>query len=241
MRISQLGKKLQEIYEAGAISSKGRASVLLLGPPGIGKSTGVQEFSEYMAKKLDKEFIDYSDDVADKILDSPDKYFVFNDFRLTEIEPSDLAGIPFRDNGAVKFAPLLWARCMSKVAGVLTLDEITNINRADMISASYKLVFDHKAGYTKFGNDVFIIACGNRPEHASVANMLPVPLIGRLIVLSVEAPKIDEWYSWMDSKYHDEWDKKCYAFLKRFEDEYYLLKLPRENETLEAHPEPRIV
>jgi len=53
---------------------------------------------------------------------------------------------------------------MSKVAGTLVLDEITNINRADMISASYKIVFDHKAGYTKFSDDIFVIACGNRPE-----------------------------------------------------------------------------
>ena len=43
-----------------------------------------------MAKKLNKEFIDYSDDVAEKIMEDPNKYFVFNDFRLTEIEPSDL-------------------------------------------------------------------------------------------------------------------------------------------------------
>ena len=35
MRISQLGKRLVEYYEAGTISGKGKASVLLLGPPGI--------------------------------------------------------------------------------------------------------------------------------------------------------------------------------------------------------------
>jgi len=56
----------------------------------LGKSTGVREFSEIMAKKLNKEFVDYSDDMAEKIMEDPNKYFVFNDFRLTEIEPSDL-------------------------------------------------------------------------------------------------------------------------------------------------------
>ena len=85
-----------------------------------------------------------------------------------ECEPSDLLGIPKEVNGAVSFRPLLWARCLSKCAGLLLLDELTNVSRPDVISASYKLIFDRRAGFVKFHEDVFIIACGNRPEYSAV-------------------------------------------------------------------------
>jgi hypothetical protein len=142
-------------------------------------------------------------------------------------------------DGAVAFSPLLWAKCLSKSAGLLLLDELTNINRPDVISAAYKLIFDRRAGFTKFHDDVFIVACGNRPEHSTVANYLPTPLINRMLVISVDPPKVDDWMEFMQKTYGDEWDKKCYAFLKRFEDEDYLLKVPKQAECLEAYPTPR--
>jgi len=150
-----------------------------------------------------------------------------------------LLGIPKEIDGAVGFRPLLWARCLSKSAGLLLLDELTNVQRPDVITASYKLIFDRKAGFTKFHEDVFIIACGNRPEHSAVASMLPTPLISRLNVIDVEPSSVDEWSDWMTKNYGDGWDRRCYAFLKRFEDENYLIKVPRQTETLDPHPTHR--
>ena len=43
----------------------------------------------------------------------------------------------------------------------------------------------------------------------------------------------------MRRKFGDEWDIRTYAFLKRFESEGYLIKMPSEPETLEAFPTPR--
>ena len=117
-------------------------------------------------------------------------------------------------DGAVAFSPLLWAKCLSKSAGLLLLDELTNISRPDVISAAYKLIFDRRAGFTKFHDDVFIVACGNKPEHSSVANYLPTPLINRMLVLTIDPPKVDDWMEFMQKTYGDEWDKRCWAFLK---------------------------
>jgi len=238
MNVSKLEDYLLRLYKAGAINHS-RQAVLLLGPPGIGKSMTCWSLAKRIAKSLNKEFIDYNDDEAPNILAEPERYFVFVDFRLTECEPSDLLGIPRDVDGSSRYLPLLWARCLSKSAGLLLLDELTNVQRPDVITAAYKLIFDRKAGFVKFHEDVFIVACGNRPEHSAVATMLPTPLISRLNVIDVDPPSVDDWAEWMTKTYGDGWDKRCYAFLKRFEDENYLIKVPRATETLDPYPVPR--
>jgi len=113
------------------------------------------------------------------------------------------------------------------------------VTRPDVISASYKLVFDRRAGFVKFHEDVFIVACGNRPEHSAIACMLPTPLISRLNVIDVDPPTIEEWSDWMTKSYGENWDRRCFAFLARFRDENYLIKIPKATETLDPYPTPR--
>ena len=52
-----------------------------------------EEAARKIAKRLNKEFIQYDDDIAEKVLQNPEKYFVYIDLRLTELEPSDLSGM----------------------------------------------------------------------------------------------------------------------------------------------------
>lgn len=144
VKVGKLVSYLSSLYKAG--EDIGRFSILLLGAPGIGKSYSLKETARSITKRMGKTFIDYSDDLYTTIMAEPDKYFVFIDFRLTECEPSDLSGIPERINGGVRFSPLLWAIVLSKCAGLLCLDELPNVQRPDMISVSYKLIFDQK-GY----------------------------------------------------------------------------------------------
>jgi len=167
LKIGKLENYLTKLYKVGPINHT-RQSTLLLGAPGIGKSMSCWKLARRLARAVEKEFVDYDDDKAAMILENPDKYFVFVDLRLTECEPSDLLGLPHKINGSVRFSPLLWARCLNKAAGLLLLDELTNIQRPDLITVSYKLVFDREAGFTKFHRDVMIVAAGNRPEHSSV-------------------------------------------------------------------------
>lgn len=239
MKVGKLEDYLIELYQVGVINHS-RQAILLLGLPGIGKSMTCWKLARKLAKTMRKEFVDYDDDKAAMILSEPDKYFVFVDLRLTECEPSDLCGLPQHVNGSVRFSPLLWARCLSKAAGLLLLDELTNIQRPDVITVSYKLVFDRKAGFTKFNEDVMIVACGNRPEHSSVATMLPIPLLSRMLIIDVAPPSVDDWRNWMDGTYGEEgWARTTYVFLKRFETENYLIQVPQTPEGLDAYPVPR--
>lgn len=237
MKVGKVGRALVALWESEKENEK--TSVLLLGAPGVGKSTVVREAAEEFAELLGKRFIEYTDDVAQEILSNPQRYFVFVDLRLTEIEAADLSGIPRDVDGAVTYKPLLWARVLSKAPGVLFLDELTNENDPNKLASAYKLILDRSAGFVKFSDDVFIVAAGNNPKHSSVANQLPAPLINRLLVLEVSAPSVDEWRGWMTQRYGDAWDIRTYAFLKAFEAEGYLLKVPEDPETLQNYPTPR--
>jgi hypothetical protein len=239
MKVKKLKSYISKLYQAG--QNNGRPTLCLLGGAGIGKSLNILEAGKEIATKLKKEFVIYSDDIAEQLLQEPDKYFVFTDFRLTECEPSDLAGIP-RDVpsiNATKLSPMLWARVLSKCAGILLLDELTNVQRDDVISEAYKLVFDRRAGFVEFHHDAMIIACGNTPDNSSVARLLPAPLINRLLVIKVDIPTVDEWKDFMDDHYGEDWDARVYFFLKRFENDNYLYKPPRNPETLDPYPTPR--
>lgn len=238
MKVGEVKTFLKNLWELEKDSQE-KTSVLLLGAPGVGKSTAVEEAAREYAEKSGREFVKYTDDVAQQVLSEPDRYFVFVDIRLTEIEAADLSGIPRDVDGAVTYKPLLWARVLSKVPGVLFLDELTNENDPNKLAAAYKIILDRSAGFIKFHEDVRIVAAGNSPEHSSVANMLPAPLVNRLLVLEVGQPTIDEWRQWVLQRYGDGWDIRTYAFLKAFEADNYLLRPPEEPEVLKNYPTPR--
>jgi len=69
--------------------------------------------------------------------------------------------------------------------------------------------------------------------------MLHNPLLNRFKIIKVSPPSLEEWAEWMNERYGDEWDKRVYAFLSRFRDEGYLLKIPSTAEGLENFPTPR--
>lgn len=214
-------------------------SILLLGPPGIGKTTGVVEGAQEIAELLKREFVDYDDSVFEKIVEDPVKYFLYVENNLNDCEPSDLTGIPKENERGIYYKPFLWARALSLpgTAGICCLDEFTNIQRLDVITASYKIVLDHKAGFTKFTDRVMIAATGNSPEESTVANLLPVPLVDRFTIYKVQRPELTGWAAWMDRHYGDKWEKRSLAYLMHFRDEF--LDLPSETETLDNFPTPR--
>jgi DNA polymerase III delta prime subunit len=112
--------------------------LLLLGPPGVGKSTVVYDAAEYIASKVGKQFIKFvirwdpgkkkfvvNGDSVEDVLAEPSKYFVLTDFRLSTVEPSDLTGIPRSHDGITFYEPLVWAVLHSSAPGIIFLDERT--------------------------------------------------------------------------------------------------------------------
>ena len=209
----------------------GKHTVLLLGMPGIGKSESVKQYAMREAAREGRIFVDMTElpqdvkfgGLVQDIVANPHKYYVYVDMRLTETEPVDLLGLPAGfelDTGQKKvkfydYRPPLWAVALSLpgVRGMLFLDELTNVERPDVQAAAYKLVLDRKAGFLKFSDGVKVVAAGNTPEHSSIANELPAPLINRMTVVEAEPPTFSEWLSYMSYSYGDDWDRSVAEFL----------------------------
>ncbi|MEM1798264.1 MAG: MoxR family ATPase [Candidatus Jordarchaeales archaeon] len=205
-------------------------SLLLLGPPGVGKSETVRRVAEKLAERMGLRFVELVDEV-----EVDGDVFLFYDLRLTEVEPTDLVGFPVVGD-CVVYKPLKWAVLFSRHPGVLFLDELTNVNREDVLTAAYRIIHERRVGDVRFHPGVWVIAAGNVPEHSSVARMLPAPLVNRMIVVKFPVPSIDEWARYMDEKYGQEWDRRVLAYLKVFPRDF--LHVPG-SETLDNFPTPR--
>jgi len=238
VRANEVKKFLSALYRAES-EAKPRSSVLLLGGPGIGKSTAVREWAEEETERMNKKFVDYSDDLAEEILANPNKYFVFHNLPLVGCEPSDLTGHPRLTNGRVRYYPLEWAQVMSKTAGVLFLDDFLDTQRMDVMSAAYRITLERRIGYIYLHPDVQVVAASNTPEFSTLSSRMPAPLANRLVIIRQDPPTVAEWAEWMNARYGDGWDRRVLAFLERFRDAGYIFQPAKEAETLEEMPTPR--
>jgi MoxR-like ATPase len=96
--------------------------VMLWGPPGVGKS-------QFIAQIADKHQVPLID------------------IRLSQMEPTDLRGIPFRVNDRVEWAipAMLPDTQRHGPTGILFLDEITSA-APTVSTAAYQLILDRRLG-----------------------------------------------------------------------------------------------
>jgi len=240
MRVNKLVNEMVKAYVAytrAKAPNMRPPNFLILGPPGIGKTEGTMQAAEIIAQRLGLKLVHYDDMEGHKLLRDRDKYFVVVDFRLTEVQNSDLIGVPRTEDGYAVFKPLLWAWVLRQGKGMLVLDEITNVQDPSVIAASYKILGERKAGWIRLSNETMIVAMGNEPEHSSIANELPAPLVSRVTLVELDPPTVDEWASYMNRNYQGMWDTRVLAFLKRFPEDFIETSL--DVETLTNYPCPR--
>jgi len=182
--------------------------VMLWGPPGVGKSQIVAQ----IAAKHNAPIID---------------------IRLSQMEPSDLRGIPFRVDNQVEWAipALLPNVSRHGSAGILFLDEITSAPPS-VSAAAYQLILDRRLGEYQVPNGWAIIAAGNRQGDRGVTYTMPAPLANRFSHFELEV-YLDDWVAWA---YQNNIDEKVIAFL-RFRPELLFDFDPAHNPV--AFPSPR--
>jgi MoxR-like ATPase len=160
--------------------------VMLWGAPGVGKSQMVAQ----VAEKQDTPLIDV---------------------RLSQMEPSDLRGIPFKEGSSVEWAvPAMLPNAERHGEnGILFLDEITSAPPS-VSAAAYQLILDRKLGEYEVPAGWAIIAAGNRQGDRGVTYSMPAPLANRFSHYEVDI-NLDDWVSWA---YANGIDERVIAFLR---------------------------
>ncbi|MGF1642442.1 MAG: AAA family ATPase [Thiotrichales bacterium] len=182
--------------------------VMLWGPPGVGKSDLIRQIAAQHQVPL-------------------------VDIRLSQMEPSDLRGIPFRQGDLVEWAvpAMLPNRERHGAEGILFLDEITSAPPS-VSAAAYQLILDRRLGQYEVPDGWAIFAAGNRQGDRGVTYTMPAPLANRFSHFEVDV-NLDDWVYWAYSRGLDE---RLIAFL-RFRPDLLFDFDPAHNPV--AFPSPR--
>ena len=154
---------------------KRQRPVFLWGPPGIGKSELVAGIA---------------DDLGGLMID----------IRLSQMDPTDLRGIPFynKDNGKMDWAPpieLPDAETASQYPIiVLFMDEMNSAPPATQ-AAAYQLILNRRVGKYVLPDNVVMVAAGNRDSDKGVTYRMPSPLANRFVHLEMRVD-FDSWQTW---------------------------------------------
>ena len=206
MRPAQLLRVLER--ELSSAAEGYHTPVMLWGPPGVGKSQMIALVAERQQVPM-------------------------IDIRLSQMEPSDLRGIPFRVEQHVEWATpaILPDEQRHGTAGVLFLDEITSAPPA-VSAAAYQLILDRRLGEYEVPAQWAIFAAGNRQGDRGVTYSMPAPLANRFSHFEVDT-HLDDWVAWA---YANAIDERVIAFL-RFRPELLFDFDPAHNPV--AFPSPR--
>ncbi len=154
-------------------------SVMLWGPPGVGKSQAIRQLAKRITSQTGKETY-------------------LTDVRLLLFNPIDLRGIPTANADktlAVWLKPQIFQmNDSSDVVNILFLDEISAAPQS-VQAAAYQITLDRVVGEHRLPDNCIVIAAGNRTTDKSVAFKMPKALANRLLHIEVEG-SFKAWKEW---------------------------------------------
>jgi len=167
---------VEPLYSSGEVLD----TVMLWGPPGVGKSEAIQHT------------------LAQRIKKNTGKDVHFTDVRLLLFNPVDLRGIPVPDENH-EFTKWLKPQIFNldasdKIINILLLDEISAAPPA-VQAAAFQLTLDRKIGEHKLPNNTIVLAAGNRVVDKGVAYKMPTPLANRMSHFEIYA-ELEDWKEW---------------------------------------------
>lgn len=182
MTVDQMVKQLSTAYVSLIKSNtpfKRFPSVMLWGPPGVGKSQGIRQVAEVISEKTDKRV-------------------EITDVRLLLFNPVDLRGIPTSNEDktlAVWLKPKIFQMDESSdVVNILFLDEISAAPQS-VQAAAYQITLDRTVGEHKLPDNCIVVAAGNRVTDRSVAYTMPKALANRLCHIEIIGD-YKSWHKW---------------------------------------------
>ena len=147
-------------------------SVLVLGPPGIGKSTLAADLAGAMKKTL-------------------------IDIRLAQKDPAELGGVyfPNRETQTLDLFPPAWVKRACGEPCLVFLDEfnaaVTKLHQA----AAYQIVLEKRIGEFQFHPETVVLAAGNREDDNAIVTPLSSALCNRFAHFEMR-PDAAVWLKW---------------------------------------------
>lgn len=182
LTVDQMVKQLSKAYVSIIKSNtefKRFPSVMLWGPPGVGKSQGIRQVAKEIFKKTGKKV-------------------EITDIRLLLFNPVDLRGIPTANEDktlAVWLKPKIFQMDDSEdIVNILFLDEISAAPQS-VQAAAYQITLDRTVGEHRLPNNCIVIAAGNRVTDRSVAFTMPKALANRLCHIEIIGDS-KSWHDW---------------------------------------------
>jgi len=206
---NQLESTLREYIKAGI-------SLFIWGTTGIGKSQTVAKISQQQADELNRTLVVWHEidkTQKEEVVKNPKPYFILIDKRLSQMDPSDLRGLPnLNGHDTVEWKPPMWLKAISHTdaKGILFLDEI-NLSPPSLQASAYQIINDHALDELSISKDVAIVAAGNRKTDRANVFEIPKPLQNRFGHVVLKVPHVDDWIDWAIEHGIDD---RIVAFLK---------------------------
>ncbi len=176
--VTQLSDAYCEVIKKG-LPVKTVPSVMLWGPPGVGKSQAVRQ-------------------IAAEIEERTKKHVCVTDVRLLLFNPIDLRGIPTSNKDktlAVWLKPQIFQMENDEgTVNILFLDEISAAPQS-VQAAAYQITLDRMVGEHRLPENCIVIAAGNRVTDKSVAFKMPKALANRLLHIEITG-SFSAWKAW---------------------------------------------
>lgn len=177
---------------------------MVYGGFGIGKSMIPREVFSNVAESKKRQFVvweDTSNEEKNEMIANPEKYFVFCDQRIGQMDSTDLRGIPnMMDTDKLQTIPYAWVIYFTREGadGVIFFDEI-NLAPPTVAGSAYQIINDRTISDRKLAKDVFIMAAGNRSEDKAHIFEMPMPLHDRFAEVEIDV-NVDSWSEWASGK-----------------------------------------
>jgi hypothetical protein len=222
-------KTIKLAYLAAVKNNSQPTTAILLGPPGIGKTISCEMIARELAGRLGRKFIDVrkiDDKTIEMIAANIKEYFLFLPFTLTQSNPDDFnvpAVVNFNGTTAVKqLSPDTFALFTLKdAAGILFIDEFTNVQNDDKFSSLFKIADEGQIGYRSLSPLVQVICAGNTTDNSQIARQLPDPLRkGKAKIFILRHPEVAVWADWMANNI-SKYSREIVGFFLRYPQYFY--------------------
>lgn len=187
---------LQDCYET-------KIPLMVYGGFGIGKSQIPRQVFKGIANDKKREFVCWEDTTEEqkmKMIESPEKYFVFCDQRIGQMDSTDLRGIPnMMNTDSLQTIPYAWVIYFTRenADGVIFFDEI-NLAPPTVAGSAYQIINDRTISDRRLSENVFVMGAGNRAEDKAHIFEMPMPLHDRFAEVEIGI-NLDDWSEWASS------------------------------------------